>query len=431
MSSDLESPDLMALVLGQNRALELALNGASLQDVLEVLARTAEAQADSNAAASILLLDDEGIRLHQGAAPSLPDEYNRAIDGVAIGPTVGSCGRSAYMRQTIVVNDIATDPLWKDFSGLALQHGLRACWSTPILASHGEKVLGTFAIYYREVCNPTPRLREVVDLLTRTAALAIERARERMQLEVKRRSIERLASDLRDAVRARDELLSVCGHELRTPVAAMKLTTQLFKRGFGRNDPQLTSREEVSRMIDQSDRQLDRLTRLIEDMLDFSRINAGRLEVNPERFGLAAMVGDVMTRLSPTLEAAGCRAKLDLDTSIEGDWDRFRLEQVLINLVTNASKYGAGRPVEVSLRRQGARAHLCVRDHGEGISREDRERIFRPYERAASAKNVSGLGLGLFIASRIVEAHRGELRLESELGAGATFDVSLPLVTRL
>lgn len=161
---------------GQRRALELAVHGAPLSAVLDVIVRTVETQSVNSVLGSLLLLDAAAGRLRHGAAPSLPNEYCAAIDGIEIGPTVGSCGTAAFTARTVVVRDVASDPLWADFKALALAHGLRACWSTPIFSSRGE-VLGTFALYHRTPTVPTDRDREIVELLGATAGLIIERAR--------------------------------------------------------------------------------------------------------------------------------------------------------------------------------------------------------------------------------------------------------------
>ncbi|RYF38050.1 MAG: GAF domain-containing protein, partial [Comamonadaceae bacterium] len=130
-SHGVESARSRALLAGQNQALQLAIGGAPLHEVLEVLVHTAESQSSVSFLCSILLLDEDGKHLRHGAAPSLPDAYNAAIDGIAIGPAVGSCGTAAHFGHSIYVTDIARDPLWVNFKDLALQHGLRACWSTP------------------------------------------------------------------------------------------------------------------------------------------------------------------------------------------------------------------------------------------------------------------------------------------------------------
>ena len=165
-----------ALQAMQNRVLELAVQDTSLGQTLDTLVRTIEAWSPSGMLGSILLLDEDGAHLRHGAAPSLPAAYSRAIDGIAIGPAAGSCGTAAHARRPVHAADIATDPLWVDFRDLALSHGLRACWSTPILSGQG-RVLGTFAMYYREPRDPAPADLELVDFATRSAALVIERKR--------------------------------------------------------------------------------------------------------------------------------------------------------------------------------------------------------------------------------------------------------------
>jgi PAS domain S-box-containing protein len=169
------------LLEGENEILKLIVERAPLPAILAQLVRAAEQQGSAALLASILLMDDDGVHLRHGAAPSLPDAYNRAIDGLEIGPSVGSCGAAAYRREAVVVCDIAADPLWGNFRELALQHGLRACWSTPVMSSRGQ-VLGTFALYYREPSNPNLEDLSIVQMLTRTCALAIEHKRAEQRL---------------------------------------------------------------------------------------------------------------------------------------------------------------------------------------------------------------------------------------------------------
>ena len=156
------------------RVLELALRDSPLEQTLGELIRIVEANSRTGVLGSILLLDDDGRHLRTGAAPSLPELYCAAIDGGEIGPKAGSCGTAAFTGQPVFVNDIASDPLWEDYAEFALSCGLRACWSTPILTS-GSKVLGTFAMYHREPREATVRDLALVDLVTQTAALVIDR----------------------------------------------------------------------------------------------------------------------------------------------------------------------------------------------------------------------------------------------------------------
>ena len=159
-----------------NRVLELAVADSPLEDTLSELIRIVETTSRTNVLGSILLLDDDGKHLRHGAAPSLPQAYCDAIDGSEIGPRVGSCGTAAYTAAPVFVTDISTDPLWAAFRELASEHNLGACWSIPILTA-GRKVLGTFAMYHREPREPTVRDLALVDLITQTAALVIDRKR--------------------------------------------------------------------------------------------------------------------------------------------------------------------------------------------------------------------------------------------------------------
>ena len=159
-----------------NRVLELAIGDSPLETTLTELLRIVEATSRTDVLGSILLLDSDGKHLRTGAAPSLPKAYCEAINGAEIGPCAGSCGTAAYRGEPVFVSDIENDPLWADFKAVALPHGLRACWSTPIL-TRGRKVLGTFAMYHREPREPTIRDLMLVDLVTQTAALVIDRER--------------------------------------------------------------------------------------------------------------------------------------------------------------------------------------------------------------------------------------------------------------
>jgi PAS domain S-box-containing protein len=163
------------LLAGQNRILEMIARGRPLTDTLDGLARFIESQSDGMLC-SILLLDEDGRHLRHGAAPSLPEAYNGAIHGLAIGPNAGSCGTAAYRREPVVVTDTHEDPLWADYRQLATAYELRSCWSTPIFSEEG-RVLGTFAMYYRNVRSPSPAELKLIDIATHVAGIAIERKR--------------------------------------------------------------------------------------------------------------------------------------------------------------------------------------------------------------------------------------------------------------
>lgn len=245
-------------------------------------------------------------------------------------------------------------------------------------------------------------------------------------------AMRRSREELQQAVRARDEFLSMASHELKTPLSSMQLQVEMTKRSLSRSGEEVAfAPDRVRRLVEQTDRQITRLNRLVDDMLDIARIATGRLSLNLQPTNLAEVAQEMVERLQPLLEEAGCNVSVQVDDAPSGRWDRFRLEQVLANLLTNAARYGARQPVLVVVRKRHAWAELVVRDQGRGIAPEDRERIFERFERAVTPSEVSGLGLGLFISKEIVEMHHGTIRVESTPGKGSTFTVSLPLLEQV
>ncbi|MGE0527869.1 MAG: MHYT domain-containing protein [Bdellovibrionales bacterium] len=233
---------------------------------------------------------------------------------------------------------------------------------------------------------------------------------------------------LRDALHARDEFISVASHELKTPITSMRLQTQMLNRAFKKGGSAAIEPARLAQMLDTSTRQLDRLTRLVEDMLDISRISTGKLTVEIGQHDLSRLVQDVLERFENECKQKGCEVHAEIEPEVIGYFDPFRIEQVVINLLSNALKYGGGKPISVTLiKKSPTRAELRVRDYGIGIPKEAQARIFDRFERAIPSRTISGLGLGLYIVKSILAIHHGQVRVESEPGQGALFTVELPL----
>jgi PAS domain S-box-containing protein len=231
-------------------------------------------------------------------------------------------------------------------------------------------------------------------------------------------------AEARRAVAVRDEFLSVASHELRTPLTALSLSLQSLLRNLRRGRP---APENLAERLEGLRSQSGRLERLIEQLLDVTRIEGGRLAIEPQDADLAAVVREAGARMEGEAKRAGCELRLDLCDAVQGVWDVFRLEQVVTNLLTNAIKYGAGRPIDVLVREgPGGKARLAVTDHGIGIDPAEQGRIFERFARAVSAESYGGLGLGLYITRQIVLAHGGEIHVQSAPEQGATFTVELP-----
>jgi len=234
--------------------------------------------------------------------------------------------------------------------------------------------------------------------------------------------------DLERAVRMRDDFMSMVSHELRTPLNTLYLETQVRKMHLGKGNLAPFAPEKLPAMIERDQRQIQNMVRLIDDMLDVSRLRSGSLSIRPKPFDLSALAHRVVDSLVHQAEASGSHIQLDATTVIDGLWDEFRIEQVLTNLLTNAMRYGRGNPVAVAVHLVDGEAQLTVRDQGIGIAVPDQARIFEQFERTEdSRKHAAGLGLGLFITREIVRAHSGTIEVESAPGEGALFRVTLPL----
>lgn len=332
---------------------------------------------------------------------------------------------TAVFHPTFVgAGTVRSDDILKDgrYGKSAPHHGMpaghlpvRSYLAVSVVSRSGEVIGGLF-FGHSEPGVFTDQAQEIVEGLAAQAAVAVDNAR--------------LYRRVQESVKSRDDFLSIASHELKTPLTSLKLQLQMRARALNKGDLDRFSPELLKKMVESDNRQVDRLARLIDDMLDISRINSGKLTLQPEQFDLVALTEDVVERFRQQFESVGAQLTFNKGENVIGTWDRFRIEQVLANLLTNALKYGLHKPVEISLAEEdGKRVRIVVRDHGLGIAKENQKRIFGQFERAVSANEISGLGLGLYIVQQIVEMHGGSIEVESTVNVGSAFVVRLPLET--
>jgi signal transduction histidine kinase len=232
--------------------------------------------------------------------------------------------------------------------------------------------------------------------------------------------------ELRRAIRIRDEFLTIASHELRTPITGMKLRTEAIERGLAKDGANIITFSKIAQLMQRTHLGLDRMNRLVEDMLDISKIQIGKLELHREAVDLNALIEEHLDFFSGQLSDAEMSVSVDAAETFTAEVDRYRMEQVLTNLMTNAIRYAPHKPVCIKLQAQEKSISLIFEDGGPGIAAENHERIFQKFERLVTASEVSGFGLGLFIVREIVEAHQGTIKVESELKKGTRFVIELP-----
>jgi PAS domain S-box-containing protein len=522
------------LLAGQAQVLESLAHGAPLAGALGELLRMVERQCEGMRC-SILLLDPDGVSLRHGSAPSLPEGFTVPLDGTQIGPTVGSCGAAAFLREPVITEDIATDASWRPWRELALSHGLRACWSSPIFDDK-RRVLGTFAMYRDVPIKPNAHDQSVVELATHIAAIAITRDRaetarrrsesryrrlvdsnvigvviaddhgkireandeflriigyprialeagdlswellaraELVDLSVRegeffharghriwlrttsarvedgegetiwlvedmtdRKEQERIRQKYREleqsnraalaASQLKSEFLANMSHELRTPLNAILGFSEFLLDEHG--GPITDKQSECLQHVLVSGRHL---LRLVSDVLDLAKVEAGKLDLLPDEFSMA----EVLEEVCSVARALARDKQISLQLRCDPKLDRVTLDpqkfkQILFNLLANAVKFtDPGGSIDVDARAVNEQElEVSVRDSGIGIRQEDISKLFREFQQldSGASRRHEGTGLGLALAKRLVESQRGRMGVESQLGQGSTFYVTLP-----
>jgi signal transduction histidine kinase len=402
---------------------------------LDALVRLVEQQ--SRGMRCSILVSDGAAHLRHGAAPSLPDAYNRAVDGLPIGEGVGSCGTAAHRGEQVVVTDTFTDPLWSDYRDLAREHGLRACWSTPIIGAQAE-VLGTFALYYHEPRTPAPEELALIETATRIAAATIERERAEAVRERLLRELERARASAEEANQATSVVLASLSHERRTPIHAVVGYTELLEMGIA---GPLTEGQRSS--LDRIRSSSQHLLGLVDEVLDLAKVEAGQMRIDRDRVAVAKTLREALDLVEPEASRRGVEIHGE-PSDAEGpryDGDPDRVRQILVNLLSNAVKFTApgggvsvssalaGRPdPQAQLPGEGPWLRVDVEDTGVGIPGERIRQIFEPFFQVEGGytRESGGTGLGLTISRRLARSMGGDLTVRSRLGEGARFTLWLP-----
>lgn len=399
---------------GQGRVLEMIAQGATLSDVLSSLVTLIEAQSEGMVC-SVLQLSEDGKHIRHGAAPNLPEIYVQAVNGAPIGPKNGSCGTAMYRGQPVIVTDMLTDPLWEDYRELAKLSGLRACWSTPIFTGQG-KVLGSFAMYYRQPQAPTGSEARLTEVATHIAGIAIEHERAQNELQHTRSELAHVAR-----VTTMGELAASIAHEVNQPLGAIVGNADICRSWLQQEEVDLKlvaeALEDISSDGHRASQIISRIRSLVKkhvpekaplNLSDIARDVIGLVGHEAQR--KQVIIHSQLSEFLPPVEA-----------------DRVQLQQVLLNLCMNGIE--AMHETEANQRQLTVQTVVSdgivlatVSDRGMGIEPAKAEQLFKPFH----TTKANGMGMGLAISRSIIESFGGKLWAEANAGGGAIFSFSLP-----
>jgi len=412
LSKSREAED--AFRAGQGRVLEMIAQGATLSDVLASLVTLIEAQSEGMIC-SVLQLSEDGKHIRHGAAPRLPEIYVQAVNGAPIGPKNGSCGTAMYRGQPVIVTDMLTDPLWEDYRELAKLSGLRACWSTPIFTGHG-KVLGSFAMYYREPQAPTGSEARLTEVATHIAGIAIEHERAQNELQHTRSELAHVAR-----VTTMGELAASIAHEVNQPLGAIVGNADICRSWLLEKEVDLKLVAEALEDISNDGHRASQIISRIHSLVKKHVPEKAPLNVSDVARDVIGLVGHEAQRKQVTIQS-------QLGESLPAvEADRVQLQQVLLNLCMNGIEAmhetdANQRQLIVETVMSNGSVLATVSDRGIGIEPAKAEQLFKPFH----TTKANGMGMGLAISRSIIESFGGKLWAESNDGGGAIFSFSLP-----
>lgn len=360
---------------------------------------------------AVFLADATRLLASLDVEPALDSVAHMAVPYLGDGCAVDLLGNGGPRRLLVVSRDPAR-PISPDLHSAVLA-GHPAIFTLGRLSYLAVPLVvkGAVAGAITFVAPPSRRYTsqdlELAEELARRAALSVENAR--------------LYRGAQEALQARDEFLAIAAHEIRGPITSIHLAVQNLQK------LELPERAKL-KVLEVIERQDRRLARFVDELLDLGRIRTGRFHFTFEEVDLGTVVRDAAARLGAEVAKSGSSLSITTDGRPVGQWDRFRLDQVVTNLLSNAIKFGLGKPIEITVRAHEGRATLAMRDQGVGIPPGMQEQIFKPFERAVSSRHYGGLGLGLYIVRTIVEGLGGKVRVESNRDAGSTFTVELPQI---
>ena len=248
------------------------------------------------------------------------------------------------------------------------------------------------------------------------------------------RKYQKTLHELKEAMRKaekeilmRDEFLSIASHELKTPLTSMLLQIQIALHNIRNVSLANFSVQNLLTMLENAELQTQRLSKMINDLLNVSLITTGKITIEPEETNLSDIVKDVVEKIPSGMNKPDYPIRLDARSTLVGTWDKVRIEQAVSNLISNAMKYGRDNPVEVKLQKSNGHAKLTIKDHGIGIPKHEQTRVFSRFQRGKNSNKNGGLGVGLYITNQIIKAHHGTISLKSKEGKGSTFTVELPI----